>query len=95
LTILLSSINFSALPWRELSTSTWLARYTARDARSDARDLEKLFDEPMPEKGIALEEILGAFSRRYRAKRDGRCRARDTLASSIRRRCRSAFGPMP
>ena len=56
-------------------------------------ELEKLFDEPLPEKGIAIEEILARFKKTSLRTRWA-FRARDTSASLIRRRCRLAFGQM-
>ena len=43
-------------------TNTWPGSRTRRvTPEATPAELEKLFDEPLPEKGIALEEILARF----------------------------------
>ena len=56
-------------------------------------ELEALFDEPLPEKGISSEEILARFKDDIAPNAMG-VPSPGTLANSIRRHCRSAFGPM-
>jgi len=56
-------------------------------------DLEKLFDEPLPEKGISADEILDRFTRDIAPHSMG-VPSPATTASSIPRLCQSVCGPM-